>query len=108
LLTGIGGFGLFASLQGINRAAEKYNNGGDGVEAVFEGLGVAIEGTDRALVGTAELSYKILASRPSRFTGRLILAGQKNWMKRLCGRETTGTEHEPYPICKDNRHSSYR
>lgn len=77
LLAGIGGLGLFASLQGINHTAVKFNNGGNGVEAIFEGVGVAIEGTARALVGTAELGYKMLASRPSRFVGRTLLAGLK-------------------------------
>lgn len=77
MLGAVGGFGLLASLKGVNHAAEKYNNGGDGVEAVFEGVGVAIEGTARALVGTAELGYKVLASRPSRFAGRVLLAGLK-------------------------------
>jgi len=75
LLAGVGGLGIFATLQGINHAAERYNNGGDGVEAVFEGVGVAVDGTARALVGTAELGYNVLMSRPSRFIGRGILAG---------------------------------
>ena len=75
LLTGVGGLGLFATIQGINHAAEYYENGGDGVEALFAGAGVAIEGTARALVGTAELGYKVLASAPSRFIGRTLLAG---------------------------------
>ncbi|MBQ1558505.1 MAG: hypothetical protein IIZ69_10285, partial [Pseudomonas sp.] len=56
---------------------ERYKNGGDGVEALFEGAGVAIEGTARALVGTAGLGYKVLSSRPSRFIGRTLLAGLK-------------------------------
>ncbi len=77
LLAGVGGLGFFATIQGINHAGERYKNGGDGVEALFEGAGVAIEGTARALVGTAELGYKVLSSRPSRLIGRTLLAGLK-------------------------------
>ncbi len=77
LLTGVGGLGMFATIQGINHAAELYENGGDGVESLFAGAGFAIEGTARALVGTAELGYKVLASAPSRFVGRTLLAGLK-------------------------------
>jgi hypothetical protein len=77
LLTGVGGLGFFATIQGINHAGERYKNGGDGVEALFEGAGVALEGTARALVGTAELGFKALNSRPSQFIGRTLLAGLK-------------------------------
>lgn len=75
LLTGLGGLGFFATLEGINHASEKYQNGGDGVEAIFEGAGVAIEGTARSLVGAAEMGYNVLNSRPSRFIGRTIAKG---------------------------------
>ena len=37
ILAGLGGLGFFATIQGINHASEKYENGGDAVEAVFEG-----------------------------------------------------------------------
>lgn len=77
VLSGIGGLGLFATIQGINHAGKRVENGGDVVEAMFEGAGVAIVGTARALVGTAELGYKVLSSRPSRFVGRVLLAGLK-------------------------------
>jgi len=73
ILTGVGGLGLFATIQGINHATEKYENGGDPVEAAFEGIGVAIEGTARAAVNTLEMGYKVLNSRPSRFVGRGVL-----------------------------------
>ena len=72
ILTGVGGLGLFATIEGINHAAKQYENGGDGAEALFEGAGVAIEGTARALVGAAEMLYKLLMSRPVRFVGRMI------------------------------------
>lgn len=83
LLSGVGGLGLFATIQGINHAAEYYENGGDGVEALFAGAGVAIEGTARALVGTAELGYKVLASTPSRYIGRTLLAGLKKFDDKM-------------------------
>lgn len=85
LLSGVGGLGLFATIQGINHAADRYKNGGDGVEAIFEGAGVAIEGTARAMVGTAELGFKVLTSRPSRFIGRTALAGMKKLDNKLFG-----------------------
>lgn len=75
ILAGVGGLGFFATLEGLNHAVKKHENGGDGVEAIFEGAGVAIEGTARALVGAAEMSYKVLSSKPSRFVGRMMLKG---------------------------------
>jgi hypothetical protein len=77
VLAGVGGLGFFATLEGLNHAVKKHENGGDAVEAVFEGAGVAIEGTARALVGAAEMGYKVLSSRPSRFVGRMLLKGAK-------------------------------
>lgn len=75
VLAGVGGLGFFATLEGLNHAVKKHENGGDGVEAMFEGAGVAIEGTARALVGAAEMGYKVLSSKPSRFVGRMMLKG---------------------------------
>ena len=83
ILTGLGGLGLFATIEGINHASAKYENGGDGVEAIFEGAGVAIEGTARALVGAAEMGYNVLNSRPSRFVGRTLLKGLKKLDEKL-------------------------
>lgn len=88
VMAGVGGLGLFATLQGVNHAADKFNNGGDGVEAIFDGVGVAIEGTARALVGTAEIGYKALASRPSRFVGRTLLAGLVKLDEKVLGDES--------------------
>jgi hypothetical protein len=79
ILAGLGGLGFFATIEGINHAAKKVENGGDAVEAMFEGVGVAIEGTARALVGAAEMSFNVLASRPSRFVGRVLFG----WIKKL-------------------------
>lgn len=77
VLAGVGGLGFFATLEGLNHAVKKHENGGDAVEAMFEGAGVAIEGTARALVGAAEMGYNVLSSRPSRFVGRMLLKGAK-------------------------------
>lgn len=73
ILTGIGGLGVLASLQGINHAVKQHENGGDPVEAMFEGVGIAIEGTARAAVNTLELGHNVITSRPSRFVGRQLL-----------------------------------
>ena len=91
ILAGVGGLGLFATIAGINHAAEKHANGGDGVEAMFEGVGVAIEGTARSLVGAAEMTYKVLASRPSRFVGRVLLKGLKKLDDKMTG--SNGMKH---------------
>jgi hypothetical protein len=77
ILSGIGGLGFFATLKGINHAAEMHANGGDAIESLFEGAGVFIIGTPHGFVGAAEMTYKILMSRPSRFLGRLTLKGLK-------------------------------
>ena len=73
ILSGVGGLGFLATIEGINHAAEQHKNGGDAVEALFDGAGVAIIGTARGLVGAAEMTYNVLASKPSRFLGRMIL-----------------------------------
>jgi hypothetical protein len=85
ILAGVGGLGFFATIEGINHAVERHKNGGDGAEAMFAGAGVAIEGTARALVGAAELSYKVLASKPSRFLGRTLLKGLEKLDKKIMG-----------------------
>lgn len=83
ILSGVGGLGFFATLNGINHAAEMHANGGDAVEALFEGAGVAIVGTARGLVGAAEMTYNVLASRPSRFIGRIALKGLKKLDEKM-------------------------
>lgn len=83
ILAGLGGLGFFATLHGINHAAEKIQNGGDAAEALFEGAGVAIERSAMALVGLAEMTYNALNSRPSRFVGRLIVKGATGIGNRL-------------------------
>jgi len=66
ILAGLGGLGFIPSLKGIHHASVKHQNGGDGVEAMFEGAGVAIEGTAEALVNVLEMSYNFSNSRPVR------------------------------------------
>lgn len=85
ILAGVGGLGFFATLQGLNHAVKKHENGGDGVEAIFEGAGVAVEGTARALVGAAEMGYKVLSSKPSRFVGRMMLKGLVKLDEKMTG-----------------------
>ena len=85
IISGLGGLGLFATIKGINHAGTKYENGGDGVEAMFEGAGIAIEGTARAIVGAAELGYNVVMSRPSRFVGRMLLKGFVRLDQKLTG-----------------------
>ncbi|EAQ96109.2 hypothetical protein [Congregibacter litoralis] len=72
IISGLGGMGLFASIAGIDHFAKQVEHGGDKVEAAFEGFGVAITGTAKASVDLAELGYKAVMSRPSRFIGRQI------------------------------------
>lgn len=88
-LTGLGGMGIMASIQGLDRAFKRVENGGDKVEAAMEGLSVAIEGTAKAAVGTAELAYKVATSAPSRFVGRAMLGGFKALDRKLEGGTTS-------------------
>lgn len=83
ILTGAGSLGIFATIQGINHASERYNKGVDGVEAIFEGAGVAIEGTAKGIVDASEMVYKAAMSRPSRFVGRTVLKGLKKLDEKL-------------------------
>ncbi len=89
ILVGLGGLGFFATIAGINHASAKYENGGDAVEAIFEGAGVAIEGTARSIVNAAEMGYKMLASRPSRFVGRCLLWVGKKLIDVIDGKDTS-------------------
>lgn len=75
LLTGVGTLGIFATINGINHATERYDKGVNGSEAVFEGAGVAIEGTAKGIVDASEMVYKAAMSKPSRFIGRTLLTG---------------------------------
>jgi hypothetical protein len=83
ILTGAGTLGVFATIQGINHASERYNKGVDGVEAIFEGAGVAIEGTAKGIVDASEMVYKAAMSKPSRFVGRTVLKGLKKLDEKI-------------------------
>ena len=73
-LTGVGALGLFATLRGVNHALRTYDSSQqNGIEAVAEGVGVAITLTAKSFVDTAELGYTVITSRPSRFAGRLVV-----------------------------------
>lgn len=85
IFAGVGGLGLFATFRGMDHAMKKHENGGDGVESVFEGAGVAIEGTASALVGAAEMGYKVLSSKPSRFVGRMFVKGLVKLDSKMMG-----------------------
>ena len=60
ILTGVGSLGIFATIKGINHACTQYKSGRDGGDSLFEGLGIAIEGTIKGIFDFAELLYKIL------------------------------------------------
>jgi hypothetical protein len=75
ILTGVGSLGVFATMRGINHASARYETGVDGVESIFEGAGVAIEGTAKGLVDAGEMVYNVAMSRPSRFIGRALKKG---------------------------------
>jgi hypothetical protein len=75
ILSGVGTLGIFATIKGINHAQAQYDKGVTAEEAVFEGLGLAVEGTVKGLVDTAEMASKVVMSRPSRFIGRSLVKG---------------------------------
>jgi len=83
IFAGLGGLGFFASLRGIARAARRYNNGGDGVEAIFEGAEIAIVGTAKGLVDVSEMAFNMVTSRPCRFVGRSLLSGLETLDRKL-------------------------
>lgn len=83
ILSGVSTLGIFSTINGINHASERYYKGVDGVEAIFEGAGVALEGTAKGLVDASEMVYKAAMSRQSRFVGRTLVKGLKKLDKKL-------------------------
>ena len=73
ILTGAGSLGFFATINGINHAQEKFDDGMDGIEAIFEGAGVAIEGTAKGVVDASEMIYNVATSKPSKFIAGLAV-----------------------------------
>ena len=87
MLTGVGGLGVIATVRGVNHALRTYDKSQDNsIEAIAGGVGVAITGTAKSFVDTAELGYKVLSSRPSRFAGRQVLNVAKWSGKKLVGK----------------------
>lgn len=72
-LAGVGGLGVLTTLRGIRHAISSYRQGNDGVDAIAEGVGVAVTGTMKATVDLAETGYKNVTSTPSCFLGRQTL-----------------------------------
>ena len=83
IIAGFGGIGVFAALRGINHTIDLQRKGIDKSVAIAQGVGIAIIGTAKATVNTAEMGYKVVTSRPSRFLGRLILKIGKGIGKRM-------------------------
>lgn len=85
LLTGAGGLGVLATLNGLAHAKELCEKGEDPIGAYFAGAGVAIAGTAEGLVNVAETTHKVVMSGPSRFVGRIALKGAIKLDKKLFG-----------------------
>ena len=81
ILSGAGALGFFATCRGINRANADFNKGVSAEEAIFNGVAVAVEGTAKGLVDSAETAYKVATSTPGRGVGRGIL-----WVLTIFGR----------------------
>lgn len=77
VIGGLGGLGLLATLRGINHAIDRHREGIDKAEAIEEGIGIAVTGTMKATVDMAEMGYKVVTSRPSRFLGRQVVKAGK-------------------------------
>lgn len=82
ILGAIGGLGVFATIRGINHAVSEMDKGIEKSKALDEGLMIALEGSTKTLVNTAEL---VLTSRPSRFVGRVLLGAAMKLDKKLFG-----------------------
>jgi hypothetical protein len=83
VLTGVSGLGILATIKGINHAQKKFDEGLEGIEAIFEGAGVAIIGTAKGFVDASEIAYKITMSKPSRFVGRIMVKFVMKLEKKL-------------------------
>lgn len=91
-LTGVGVLGLFATLRGVHHATLTYaKNEKNGFEAVAGGVGVAITGTAKSFVDTAEIGYKVINSGPSRFAGRQVVNLAMWSGKKIIGKPKAAT-----------------
>lgn len=77
ILTGVGSLGVFSTIRGINHSSDQIKNGADKDVAILEGVEVAITGTVKGIVDTAELAYNVASSAPSRAVGRGLCAVTK-------------------------------
>ena len=79
VLTGVGGFGIFAILRGLQSGAAAYRKDGESFEAVVDGASVTVVSTARSAVNMAEIVVKgsvgVATSRPMRFVGRTMASG---------------------------------
>lgn len=87
--TGFGGLGILATYRGIHHAIDRHREGIDKEEAFAEGVGVAAVGSIKATVDLAEMGYKVVNSRPSRFAGRQGWEVVKWGFRSLFGGEKT-------------------
>ena len=94
VIGGFGGLGVFATLRGINHAIDRHREGIDKVEAIEEGIGVAMTGTMKATVDIAEMGYKVATSRPSRFLGRQVVKAGKGIGRAIEAAEERAREKE--------------
>lgn len=87
VLTGVGALGLFSTLRGVNHALRSYaSSEKNGIDAIAGGVGVAVVGTAKSFVDTAEMGYKVVTSRPSIFAGRQAVNLLKWTGKKIAGR----------------------
>jgi hypothetical protein len=83
ILCGFGGLGFFATIRGMSHAVTQYNDGAHPGDAMVEGTCVAITGTAKGLVDTAELAFKIVTCKPCRFVGRHIYSGAEKLGRKI-------------------------
>ncbi len=72
VIGGLGGLGLFASIRGFNHTMDRIDKKIDTEEAILEGAEIAVVGTAKGLVDTAELIFKLFTSKPLKFIGKLL------------------------------------
>ena len=72
LISGLGTLGVFSSLRGFNHTMAHYQAGKALPDAAEEGIIMAVEGTAKGLVDTAEFSYKVVTSAPVKGVGRFL------------------------------------
>lgn len=85
ILTGLGCLGTLSTIKGMGHAAEKYNNGGDGQDAILEGIEIAVVGTVKGLCDTYDFGSKVVTSRQGKAVGRGLLKAGNVSFKILVG-----------------------